>query len=68
MKRKNLTLTKCSFSDKPDKDDIVYWQKLGSRAIFEAAEELTEIYCKLKWGNDAPLPRLDRSIEDFQRQ
>ena len=46
--------------------DIEYWQRQGDAAIFRAAWELVESYCRDRGMNPDEL-RLQRSIETFQR-
>lgn len=46
--------------------DLVYWQRLGDAAIYEAAWELAELYHRSQGMSDDEL-RLQRSVEAFQR-
>ena len=47
--------------------DVAYWQRLGSRAIFEAAWQLVvEAHPQGPGGQDEL--RLQRTVETFQRQ
>ncbi len=46
--------------------DIEYWQRQGDAAIFRAAWELVESYCRDRGMNPDEL-RLQRSVEAFQR-
>ena len=47
--------------------DLQFWQKQESKARFEAAWELIVHAWRAK-GNDVCQLRLQRSVEDFQRQ
>jgi hypothetical protein len=47
--------------------DIEFWQRQGDAAIFRAAWELVESYCRDRGMNSDEL-RLQRSIEAFQRE
>ena len=42
---------------------IEYWQRLGTKSIFDGAEELVRQYCE-EHGID---PRVDKKIESFRR-
>ena len=46
--------------------DIEYWQRQGSRAIFEAAWDMV-IDAEKRKGRTAGELRLDRTVEHFQR-
>jgi hypothetical protein len=46
--------------------DIEFWQRLGDAAIFDAAWELVEFYCRQRGGSPDEL-RLQRSVEHFER-
>ncbi len=46
--------------------DIEYWQRQGDAAIFRAAWELVESYCRDRGMSPDEL-RLQRSVEAFQR-
>jgi hypothetical protein len=46
--------------------DIEFWQRQGDAAIFRAAWELVESYCRDR-GISPDALRLQRSIETFQR-
>ena len=46
--------------------DIEFWQRLGDRAIFDAAWELVEFYHRYQGRHPDEL-RLQRSVEHFQR-
>jgi len=46
--------------------DVEFWQRLGSRAIFDAAWELVEDAWKLK-GRDPNELRLQRTVVRIQR-
>ncbi len=46
--------------------DRSYWQKLGPKAIFEAAQGMIKDYLLLKEKN-VNEPRLQRSIESFKK-
>ena len=46
--------------------DLEYWQRQGDAAIFRAAWELVESYCRDRGMNPDEL-RLQRSVEAFQR-
>ncbi len=46
--------------------DIDFWQRQGDAAIFRAAWELVESYCRDRGMNPDEL-RLQRSVETFQR-
>lgn len=45
--------------------DVTYWQRLGARAIFEAAWQMI-VDAELQKGRTGEL-RLDRSVELFRR-
>jgi hypothetical protein len=47
--------------------DVEFWQRLGDKAIFDAAWEMVEFYHRLQGGNPDEL-RLQRSVEHFERQ
>jgi hypothetical protein len=46
--------------------DIEFWQRQGDAAIFRAAWELVELYCRDRGMNPDEL-RLQRSVETLQR-
>lgn len=46
--------------------DILYWQALGDEAIFEAVTEMVYDYFLIRESN-ADEPRLQRSVESFQK-
>jgi hypothetical protein len=46
--------------------DIEFWQRQGDAAIFRAAWELVETYCRDR-GMEPDELRLQRSVEAFQR-
>ena len=47
--------------------DIEFWQRLGDKAIFDAAWEMVEFY--YQYTNRKPDElRLQRSVEHFERQ
>ena len=46
--------------------DVAYWQRQGDAAIYRAAWELVELYCRDRGMSPDDL-RLQRSIENFQR-
>ncbi len=46
--------------------DVRFWQQAGNEAIFEAARELIIDHLILRQGH-AHEPRLQRSVESFQR-
>jgi hypothetical protein len=50
-----------------DRFDIKFWQKQGPGAIFDAAFEMVRDYQLMRHGN-ADIPRLQRTIEHFQKQ
>jgi hypothetical protein len=47
--------------------DIEFWQRQGDAAIFRAAWELVESYCRDR-GIDPDELRLQRTVETFQRE
>jgi len=53
--------------DPDDRFDIDFWQKQGAKAIFEAALELIKDSQILRGEYDNE-PRLQRTIEHFQKQ
>jgi hypothetical protein len=44
--------------------DIEFWQRQGDAAIFQAAWEMIEFYMR---ENNVYEPRLQRTVENFQR-
>lgn len=62
----SIILEKYQKVDEGDDFDVFYWQKLGDQAIFTAAYELLLDYYLIK-ENYANEPRLQRTVENFQR-
>lgn len=46
--------------------DIRFWQLQGDQAIFEAATEMLNDYFLIR-GKNADKPRLQRTVENFQK-
>jgi len=53
--------------DPDDRFDIDFWQAQGPKAIFDAVEDLIMDAIRIKEGH-AQRPRLQRTIESFQKQ
>lgn len=47
--------------------DVKFWQAAGDMAIFDAAEQLILDYALIREGH-AEQPRLQRSVESFQKR
>ncbi len=65
--RRDLVMMRFGRLEEMDRSfDIEYWQRQGDAAIFRAAWELVESYCRDRAMNPDEL-RLQRSVETFQR-
>ena len=53
--------------DPEDRFDVEFWQAQGERAIFQAALELA-LDAQIIRNTHADEPRLQRTVESFQRQ
>ena len=66
MKRQEIVESYHKITDPERVFDIEFWQRLGEKAIFEAAQDMVRDYLLLREGY-AHEPRLQRTLESFQK-